>query len=75
MVTNTLTPWDGGRIINISRNAIKAHIGLHTDGADEDFVIDDAVAGETLADCQLLITPARFQMSSGAYFPSQPVTE
>ena len=44
----------GWRIINISGNALNAHVGVHTDGAASDFVIDDNVAGSTTADCMAL---------------------
>lgn len=41
----------GWRIINISGNALKAHVGMHTDGVDSDFVINDEV---DLAACMAL---------------------
>ncbi len=46
----------GWRIIEISGNAVKAHEGIHTDGTDFDFVIDDAVLGDgnDTSDCEAL---------------------
>lgn len=36
----------GWRIINISGNALKAHVDKHTDGVGFDFVIDDSTLGD-----------------------------
>ncbi len=42
----------GWRIINISGNALSAHVGIHGDGTTSDFAI---VTEEDLAACQSLV--------------------
>lgn len=41
--------------INIDTSAELDHVGVHNDGTTYDFVIDEGVAGNTTADCQLLV--------------------